>query len=113
MAKLVGLYLEAETIQRDPGYLSALQADVGLSLISVSGAVQLSDAVLRSNPLGTTERDRRLLDLVTRRLDGTPMTGEEHGGPGVGLFPGFEEVGDDSALRQAIAHCRDRGIGVW
>jgi hypothetical protein len=73
MAKLVGLYLEAGTIQRDPGYLSALQADVGLTLISVSGAVQLSDAVLRTNPLGNGDRKPRLLDLVTRRLDGTPV----------------------------------------
>jgi hypothetical protein len=113
MAKLVGLYAEAEAIQRDPGYLDALRADVGLNQLSISGAVRLSDDVVALNPLGSADRDRRLLSLAARRLDGTPVLDEEPGGPVVGAFPGIDEVGDDLALRQAITHCRDRGIGVW
>jgi hypothetical protein len=113
MAKLVGLYSEAETLQRDPAYLDALQTDIGLNHLSIAGAVRLSDDVAALNPLGSNDRDRRLLSLAARRLDGTPVLDEELGGPVVGVFPGFDEVGDDLALRQAIAHCRDRGIGVW
>lgn len=113
MAKFVGLYLEADTIRRDPAYLDALQADIGLTLVSLSGSVRLSDAVVKLNPLGGVERERRLVDLSARRLDGTPFVGEEAGGPIVGAFPGFDEVGDDLELGQAIAQCRDRGLGVW
>jgi hypothetical protein len=113
MTKFVGLYLEAETIRRDPAYLDALQTDIGLNHLSISGAARLSDEVVVLNPLGPDDRDRRLVALAARRLDGTPVLDEEPGGPVVGAFPGFDEVGDDATLRQAIGHCRDRGIGVW
>jgi hypothetical protein len=105
--------LDDATIQHDPAYLDALQSDVGLNLVSLSGAVQFSEDVLRLNPLGPGQRDRRLPDLATRRLDGSPFIGEEPGGPVVGDYPGFDEVGDDTALREAITRCRERGIGVW
>src|SRR2546430_1822606 len=108
MARFVGIYLDGNVIRRDPGYLDALQAGIGLTNVTVMAPSRVSAGLLARNPLGG-DRAARLRELSACRLDGVPYVGEpDVDGPQVAPLPGVDHSDDDSALREAIALCRQR-----
>lgn len=118
MSRLVGLYLQQETILRDPGYLDALQEEIGLTHVIVAGPVRHSEATLALNPFGRGDRPDRLFELAVRRVDGSPLlyegdTAEARAGRRSDILFGILFTDDDAPCRRAIALCRERGLAFW
>ena len=90
--KVLGLYLDAETVLGDPQYLDALQAQLGLTMVIVvpgqqtGFGISLPDDLVALNPLGTS----------------SSFAG-----------PGFTWGPDDTGLRRAIEELRRRNLSVW
>lgn len=115
MSKLVGVYLPCEVVNEDPGYLDALQRDLGLThLLLSSRAVRLPPATLALNPFRAAADPREALEaLVSRGFDGEiyadldeARAGTEGRGPSV-------TFGDDSGLLRAIEISKARGLKAW
>ncbi len=82
---IIGLYGDAHAIAKDPGFLDAAQAEIGLNRIIFGGPFKLSPETLARNPA---------------------HKGQSHG-HGLGL------TDDDTPLRRAIDEAHRRGIQVW
>jgi hypothetical protein len=109
----VGLYLDAGTILRHPGYLETLQERLGLNLVILGFTGQVPQQVLDLSPFdGAPPSDDRLHSLLCRHLDGRPSaTSLERVRHSSG--PHLHLGGNDAELRQAIAQIRRLGIRVW
>jgi hypothetical protein len=111
--KLVGIYLGASEVLRNPGYLEMLRDKLGLNMVILGFAGQLPDAVRATSPFdGVPVSDARLHELLCQHIDGVPAAGPFDGekqciGPNVGMN------GDDTELRAGIAAARRVGLQVW
>ena len=85
MDKLVGLYVGAEEVANDPTYLDVLKDEMGLNLIILFGAYDLSPETRAKNPATLGGTQTHAMNLTD----------------------------DDSAMRGAIEAAHRRGIDVW
>lgn len=115
MSKLVGVYLPVEVVNEDPGYVDALQQNIGVThLLLSSRAVRLSPATLALNPYQAKSDPREAVeDLVSRGFDGEILGNlAESGAEQVGRGPSVT-FGDDSGFLRAIETSKARGLKVW
>lgn len=116
--KVVGIYLGAGEILRNPGYLEALRDGIGLNLVILTFTGQIPAKVRAVSPFGPSPvTEARLIELLCRHIDGSPSYGAAR--PDVlhqelrCLGPNVAAQGDDRELRSAIAAARRAGLGVW
>lgn len=109
----IGLYLNAGTIVRNPGYLEALRDRVQLKRVILSYSGELPPEVLALSPFdGQPPSDERILDLICRHIDGRPSaTKLDRAREAAG--PHMHVGGDDAELRAAIRQAHDVGLEVW
>jgi hypothetical protein len=109
----VGLYLDTATILNNPGYLEALQEQLGLNLVILGFSGQLPQHVLDLSPYDSLPpTDTGLQQLLARHIDGRPSaTSLESVRQTAG--PHMHLGGSDAQLRQAIEQIQRLGIRVW
>lgn len=109
----IGLYLNAGTILRNPGYLETLQREINLNVAIIGFSGELPPEVLAASPYdGAPPSEERLRSLLCRHIDGaSSATRLDHVRNSAG--PHMHIGGNDAELRQAIARAHDLGIEVW
>jgi len=111
--KTVGLYMDSATVLADPGYLPALQEQIGLNLVILGFGGQLPQRVLDLSPYDAIPpTEEGLRSLLARHIDGEPSATSltsvlQTAGPHM------HQGGDDAQLRQAMAHIKGLGMRVW
>ena len=85
MDKLVGLYVGSEEVAKDPTYLDVLKDEIGLNLIILFGAYDLSPETRAKNPATLGGTQTHAMNLTD----------------------------DDSAMRRAIEVAHERDLQVW
>jgi len=109
----VGLYLDARTILRNPGYLETLRRELNLNVAIIGFSGELPPEVLAASPYdGAPPSEERLRSLLCRHLDGQPSATRldrirNSAGPHMHIG------GNDAELREAIRRAHDLGIDVW
>ena len=109
----VGLYLESNTIVKNPGYLETLREQIGLNWVILTFNGELPPEVLAQSPFdGVPPSPARISSLLARHLDGRPSTTK--------LDSALQAVGPhipnrfhEAELRQAIDMCHQTGLDVW
>ncbi len=111
----VGLYLEPETIVRNPGYLEALHDGIGLDWVILTFTGELPPEVLAHSPYGgAPPSPERIRQLIAYHLDGQPCTDDlEVALRSVGPHVPASTPQKDATMRQAIAMCHAAGLDVW
>ncbi len=109
----VGLYLGAQIIVNNPGYLEALREKIGLDWVIIWFSGELPPEVLAASPFdGTPPSPQRIRSLLAHHLDGQPSTTKlDSALKGVG--PHVDATNDEAQLRQAIAMAHAAGLDVW
>ena len=116
--KVIGIYLGAKDVLRNPGYLEALRDRLGLNLVILGFSGEIPGTVRAQSPFGTHPvSEERLHELLCRHVDELPSYGTPR--PGVldtqtlCIGPNVAEQGSDAELRAAIAVARKAGVRVW
>lgn len=109
----IGLYLDAGTIVRNPGYLEELRDRVQLERVILSFSGELPPEVLALSPFdGQPPSDEGIRALLCRHIDGRPSaTKLDRAREAAG--PHMHVGGDDATLRAAIRQAHDVGLEVW
>ena len=111
----VGLYLEAETIVRNPGYLEALRDGIGLNFVILTFTGELPQEVLAHSPYDSVPPSpQRVRELISHHLDGTPCTEDlDVALRSVGPHVSISSAQKDADMRRALAMCAAAGLDVW
>ncbi len=109
----IGLYLNAGTILKNPGYLETLRRELGLNVAIIGFSGELPPEVLAASPYdGAPPSEERLRSLLCRHLDGAPSaTRLDH--VQNSAAPHMHIGGNDAELREAIQRAHDLDIEVW
>jgi len=111
--KRTGIYLGAREVLDNPGYVPALQEQIGLNLavLSYSGAVP--PEVVRHSPFdGVPLSDPCLHSVVARHMDSGPVDPREFDLVRAEVGPAVRQ-GDDEAFRRAVSQLKGDGVEVW
>ena len=109
----LGLYLGADLILNNPGYLEALRSQIGLDLVIIGFCGEVSDRVRTLSPFDDMPpSDERLRSLVCRYIDGQPIT-QEYGSVQGLVGPAVHAVRHEETMRKAIDAAHDVGLDVW
>jgi len=109
----MGLYLGANNIIQNPGYLEALREQIGLNLVIIGFCGEISPEVRALTPYDSLPpSDECMRSLVCRHIDGTPTTdcfdSAQHA-----AGPTIPAEGHDKKMRKAIRSAHDVGLEVW
>ena len=111
--KRIGLYLDASTINRNPGYLETLREGMGLTLVIIGFSGEVDAPTLAMSPFDATPpSDAHLFSLLARHIDGEPSTSRLRSAQQT-IGPHVHAGGDDDALREAIRRARAAGLEIW
>jgi len=109
----VGLYLAAQIIVNNPGYLEALRQKIGLDWVIIWFNGELPPEVLATSPFdGAPPSPERVRSLLAQHLDGQPSTTKlDSALKSVG--PHVEAGHNEAQLRKAIEMAHAAGLDVW
>ena len=111
----VGLYLDPETIVRNPGYLEALRDDIHLNWVILTFNGELPPEVLAHSPYDSIPPSpARVQELISHHIDGTPCTTDLGVAlRSVGPHVSVSTPEKDADMRRAIEMCHAAGLDVW
>ncbi len=109
----VGLYLAAQIIVDNPGYLEALREKIGLDWVIIWFNGELPPEVVAMSPFdGAPPSPARVSSLLAQHLDGQPSTTKlDSALKSVG--PHIDAAHNEAQLRKAIEMAHAAGLDVW